>query len=32
MLTREDKISVELIKKIMSEKKTTLLSLKNQGW
>ena len=30
MLNQEDKISVELIKKIMTEKKTTLPSLKNE--
>ena len=30
ILTQEDRTNVELIKKIMSEQKTTLLSLKNQ--
>ena len=32
MLTQENKINVELIKKIMNEKKTTLRSLRNQEW
>ena len=30
MLTQEDKIKVKLVKKIMTEKKTTLTSLRNQ--
>ena len=32
MLTQEDKINVEVIKKIMVQKKTTFLSLWNQDW
>ena len=32
MLSQEDKINVELIKKIVANKKTTLPSLKNQDW
>ena len=32
MFTQEDKINVELIKKIMIEHKTTLLFLRNQDW
>ena len=31
-LTQEDKIKIELIKKIMTEKKTALPSLRNQDW
>ena len=32
ILTQEEKINVEIMKRIMSEKKTTLLSLRNQDW
>ena len=32
MSTQEDKINVELRKKIMTEKKTTLSSLRSQHW
>ena len=32
MLTQEDKVNVEIVKKIMSEKKTTLPLLRNQDW
>ena len=32
MLTQEDKIDVELIKKTMTKKKTTLPSLRRQNW
>ena len=32
VLTQEDKIDVELIKKIMAENKTALPSLRNQDW
>ena len=32
MLTQEDKINVELIKKIMTEKKIKLSSLRNEDW
>ena len=32
MLTQENKINAELIKKIMTEKKIGLSSLKNQDW
>ena len=30
--TQEDKINVEIMKRVMSEKKTTLSSLRNQDW
>ena len=32
ILTHEAKINIELIKKIMTEKKTTLPSIRNQDW
>ena len=32
MLTQEDKINIELLKKIMSDNKTKLPSFKNQNW
>ena len=32
MLTREDKINVELIKKVITEKKTILPFVRNQNW
>ena len=32
ILTQKDKINVDLIKNIMTEKKTTLPSLRNQDW
>ena len=32
MLTQADRKNVELIKKIMTEEKTTLSSLRNQNW
>ena len=32
MLTQEDKINLQLRKKIMTEKKTSLLPLRNQDW
>ena len=31
-IVKQDKIEVKLIKKIMSENKTTLLFLRNQDW
>ena len=31
-LYQEEKINVEIMKRIMSEKKTTLPSLRNQDW
>ena len=30
--THEEKMNVEIMKRIMSEKKPTLPSLRNQGW
>ena len=32
MLTQEDRINVEFIKKILTEHKTTLPFLRNQDW
>ena len=32
LLTQEEKINVEIIKRMMSEKETTLPSLRNQEW
>ena len=32
MAMKEDKINIEFVKKIMTEKKTTLPSLRNQDW
>ena len=32
ILTKEEKIKVVILEKIMSEKKTTLRSLRNQDW
>ena len=31
-LTQEEKVNVEIMKRIMSEKKTTVPSLRNQDW